>query len=81
MNHFGLYSTGMLRVNTDSGENVNFYRDQRAEYPIYMIEQTSGLEKSTSGVKILFHVEPMQIKFYIFREQARANSIRSSDLV
>lgn len=30
-------------IRTRKGENVNFYRDQRAEYPIYMIEQTSGL--------------------------------------
>lgn len=45
------------------------------------LNKLPGFKKLTSGVKILFHVEPMQIKFYIFREQARANSIRSSDLV
>ena len=83
MNHFGICSNACYEViRTRKGENVNFSiqnRDQRAEYPIYMLEhQLPGFKKLTSGVKILFHVEPMQIKFYIFREHARANSIRSS---
>ena len=86
MNHFGICSNACYEViRTRKGENVNFSiqnRDQRAEYPIYMLEhQLPGFKKLTSGVKILFHVELMQIKFFPLantREQARANSIRSS---
>ena len=86
MNHFGICSNACYEViRTRKGENVNFSiqnRDQRAEYPIYMLEhQLPGFKKITSGVKILFHVELMQIQFFPLantREQARANSIRSS---
>ena len=69
MNHFGICSNACYEViRTRKGEKVNFSiqnRDQRAEYPIYMLEhQLPGFKKLTSGVKI--HVELMQIEFYIF---------------
>ena len=56
-------------------------RDQRAEYPIYMLEhQLPGFKKLTSGVKILFHVELMQIQFF-FHSRTLANKLERTVFV
>ena len=85
MNHFGICSNACYEViRTRKGENVNFSiqnRDQRAEYPIYMLEhQLPGFKKLTSGVKILFHVELMQIQFF-FHSRTLANKLERTVFV